>query len=198
MSLTPVQRPATVVVKPTGAGLSARWLPLRLQLADCHLAVALLAAEVRRQVGMLSQAGMSTRAIAPTVGVSNKTIALDQREVLHQVTPAPAHRFYREPEPAERIDYETGEILDADHIAGSSKMVGGFDGKSYRRTDPAPPAKQRRALRRFPRSGSFRIGRAPWVTTLRWVCRLRSPFPLLCVSAGAVQDDRCRDGLSFA
>lgn len=89
-----------------------------------------LAAEVRRQlVGMLSHAGMSTRAIAPTVGVSNKTVALDQREVLPEVTPAPAHCFYREPEP-ERIDYDTGEVLDETPVAPT---VTGLDGKTYKR-----------------------------------------------------------------
>ena len=32
---------------------------------------------------------MSTRAIAPTVGASNKTVSLDRRHVLPEVTPAP-------------------------------------------------------------------------------------------------------------
>lgn len=95
-----------------------------------------LAAEVRRQlVGMLSQAGMSTRAIAPTMGVTHTQVRRDS-QVEHEVPPAsftPAHRFYREPEPAERIDYATGEVLDETPVAPT---VTGLDGKTYKRPEP--------------------------------------------------------------
>lgn len=93
-----------------------------------------LAAEVRRQlVGMLSQAGMSTRAIAPTVGVTHPTVITDQRAGGKPFTTSPAHRFYREPEPAERIDYDTGEVLDETPVAPT---VTGLDGKTYKRPEP--------------------------------------------------------------
>lgn len=76
-----------------------------------------VAAEARRQlVGMLSAQGMSTRAIAPTVGVSNFTVSKD-RQVLDDLTPEPEH-----------IDHETGEILRA-------SIITGLDGKTYRRPE---------------------------------------------------------------
>lgn len=73
-----------------------------------------IAAEVRRElVSMLSAQGMSTRAIAPTVGVSNKTVSQDRSEVLPQVTPAPRPQ---------------------------SAPVTGLDGKTYTRPEPKPIA----------------------------------------------------------
>ena len=55
-----------------------------------------LAAEVRRQlVGMLSQAGMSTRAIAPTVGVGQTQVRRD--EVSLKGSPAIARQAARNP-----------------------------------------------------------------------------------------------------
>lgn len=118
-----------------------------------------LAAEVRRQlVGMLSQAGMSTRAIAPTVGVSNFTVSTDQRAGVRSPntsTPDPLAEEKAEgrvvkltgpgslfhSEPVEHIDYETGEILDETPVA---QTVTGLDGKTYRRPDPTPPTKPKR------------------------------------------------------
>jgi len=47
-----------------------------------------LAADVRRQlVGMLSAQGMSTRAIAPVVGVTFQQVAKVQTQVSHEATP---------------------------------------------------------------------------------------------------------------
>lgn len=100
-----------------------------------------LAAEVRRQlVGMLSQAGMSTRAIAPTVGVDGSTVRRDV-QVVQAAPPAPAHRFYREPDPAERIDYDTGEVLDETPV---TPTVTGLDGKTYKRPEPTGEPKPKR------------------------------------------------------
>jgi len=122
-----------------------------------------IAAEVRRElVGLLSARGMSTRAIAPTVGVSNKTISLDRRDVLPEVTP-------------ERIDPVTGEIVPAptfgavdvtdwtnDEITEDLEQceaetahweettvpakITGLDGKTYTRPAPAAAAPRRRPL----------------------------------------------------
>lgn len=82
-----------------------------------------LAVEVRRQlVSMLSAAGMSTRAIAPTVGVkSPDTVSRDLRQVSDDRTPdrEPYPQARRAPwperreEPAERIDPATGEAVPA-------------------------------------------------------------------------------------
>lgn len=118
-----------------------------------------LAADVRRQlVGMLSAQGMSTRAIAPTVGVSYDTVHKDQRrQASDDLTPAP-----------ERIDPATGEVLDLDthrrevltdaeqngHIVAltgpasvtTPGRVVGLDGKTYARPEPKTTEPRRAAL----------------------------------------------------
>lgn len=50
------------------------------EYTQAELNVLTLAAEVRELVSLLSAQGISTRAIAPVVGVSNKTISFDRRE----------------------------------------------------------------------------------------------------------------------
>ena len=102
-----------------------------------------LAADIRRElVGLLSAQGMSTRAIAPTVGVTHKTIVKD-RQVVPEVPPAPSGSTVATTggviiAQAERIDLATGEVLD--HLADASNKVTGLDGKTYTRPEP----KQRR------------------------------------------------------
>jgi IS30 family transposase len=58
--------------------------------------------ERQEMVAMLSAEGMSTRAIAPIVGVDNKTVHNDLRRVENS-TPAPVQgmdgKTYRRPEP---------------------------------------------------------------------------------------------------
>ncbi len=80
------------------------------------------AADIRRElVGLLSAQGMSTRAIAPTVGVSNKTISLD-RQVLPQVTPAAGtERTGSTIATAEGV--VIAQVEHIDHVAGISRMV---------------------------------------------------------------------------
>lgn len=71
-----------------------------------------LAASVRQQVvGLLSAQGMSTRAIAPVVGVSQMQVV---RDVKRDVSP-------------KRIDFATGEV--------APNNVVGLDGKSYSRPE---------------------------------------------------------------
>ena len=114
-----------------------------------------IAADVRRQlVGVLSAEGMSTRAIAPVVGVSDATAWRDS-QVLHDEAPAP------EPVTPERIDRVTGEVLPQTPTteleapstptevlpAGSAgaaappapRSVVGLDGKTYARPEPKAP-----------------------------------------------------------
>lgn len=127
-----------------------------------------IAADVRRQlVAVLSAQGMSTRAIAPTVGVSQRQISTDVRsdfspaepesidlatgEVL--VPPHPQARLAPWPERRDEtggggvvvIDPKTGEIHQ-----GSDEAVAhitGLDGKTYSRPEPkAAPTTRRRAL----------------------------------------------------
>lgn len=54
---------------------------------------------------MLSAQGMSTRAIAPAVGVDQSNVVRDL-QVMRSASPEPA--------PAESIDPATGEVLDTD------------------------------------------------------------------------------------
>lgn len=81
-----------------------------------------LAAPIRRElVWRLSESGMSTRAIAPAVNVSNVTVAHD-RQVLSCLTPERAEpqivtgidgKSYSKPKPElVVVDATTGEILD--------------------------------------------------------------------------------------
>lgn len=95
-----------------------------------------LAADVRRQlVGMLSAQGMSTRAIAPTVGVHDSRVRQIKREVGNNYPPAPA----------EVIDPATGEVLDLAPLAPEGKSLG-LDGKTYARPEPKTTEPRRAAL----------------------------------------------------
>lgn len=121
-----------------------------------------LAANVRRQlVGMLSAQGMSTRAIAPTVGVQHSAVAKDLRRAGVSVG-------HTSPAPAEVIDHATGEVLDLDthrrevltdaeqngHIVAltgpasvtTPGRVVGLDGKTYTRPEPKTTEPRRAAL----------------------------------------------------
>lgn len=123
-----------------------------------------IGAEVRRElVGLLSARGMSTRAIAPTVGAPRETVRRDALKVTHFGSPEP-----------ERIDPVTGEIMPAptfpatdvsgwetqeidDQMAADDREIEawkdstvpapitGLDGKTYART-PAPTADRRRPI----------------------------------------------------
>ena len=101
-----------------------------------------LSAPIRRElVGYLSASGMSTRAIAPAVGVSPRQAAYDKAsgvQSLHTSEPAPTDLA--------TVDMTTGEIVEpATHVpAPSPTPVTGLDGKTY--TRPAPVAPRRRAL----------------------------------------------------
>ena len=111
-----------------------------------------IAAEVRRElVGMLSAQGMSTRAIAPTVGVQHSAVAKDLRR-------AGVSNGHTSPEPAEGIDIVTGEVIPvifpATDVSGREAetttepvKVTGLDGKSYSRPEPGPREQIRRPLR---------------------------------------------------
>lgn len=116
-----------------------------------------LAADVRRQlVGMLSAQGMSTRAIAPTVGVSKAQVSIDQRQVSSdwtperinpatgEVVPGPTYR------PTDVTDWtpqEVDDLIDADEreleawkastVPAPPKVIG-LDGKTYTRPEPKP------------------------------------------------------------
>lgn len=122
-----------------------------------------LSASLRREfVHELSEAGMSTRAIAPVVGVNQATVVRDLRGDAH-ASPAPepfgASRPFTDAEIAEiesspidtsslTVDVATGEVVEptvTEHtVTEKVKTVTGLDGKTY--TKPAPKVDRRRSL----------------------------------------------------
>jgi len=114
-----------------------------------------LAAPIRRElVGYLSAAGMSTRAIAPAVGVSQKTADRDVRQVSHFDSPAPLDLA--------TVDMRTGEIIEtpttAPVDAPASRPVVGLDGKTYAR--PAVSAPRRAALPQLVQSAGWDLAKS--------------------------------------
>ena len=97
-----------------------------------------MAVEARRQlVGLLSGLGMSTRAIAPVVGVSKDTVYRDQ--VYQADTPA-AH---------ERIDPRTGEVIPPPARGASGEVV---NLSTCSKSSPRPPGAPGGGGERFPLS----------------------------------------------
>lgn len=92
-----------------------------------------LGMEVRRAVvGELTAAGLSTRAIAPVVGVSNKTVHQDL-QVLPEVTPEP--EFISATEALAEMNTQTPVVAkegEAEATTGPAPVVG-IDGKTYSR-----------------------------------------------------------------
>lgn len=122
-----------------------------------------LARDVRRElVAELSDAGMSTRAIAPIVGVDQATVTRDIARGDANASPAPqpaAAFFDSAPDPEESLadlpdtfEYDgmtvtsTGEVIDppaepvtTEHtVTEKIKTVTGLDGKEYKRPEPKP------------------------------------------------------------
>lgn len=90
-----------------------------------------IAAEVRRElVGLLSARGMSTRAIAPAVGVSPRQAAYDRS--------AGVHSLHTSPEP-EAIDFTTGEVL-TDQRGGIEPPSSSHDVEEQESGEGSPPA----------------------------------------------------------
>jgi hypothetical protein len=115
-----------------------------------------LGIELRREVVReLSDAGLSTRAIAPVFGLSNKTIHQDiHSELLPEVTPEPELEPEFDPTPVLpphddgwiAADPATGEVVEPDHITVTEhtvtekvKTVTGLDGKTYPAAAPTAP-----------------------------------------------------------
>lgn len=120
-----------------------------------------LAADVRRQlVGLLSAQGMSTRAIAPTVGVTDRQVRYDA-QVGKDFPPVPGSTVATRDgvviAEQQHIDLATGEVLDipqapvtATHephreaVEPVAPRITGLDGKTY--TRPERTATRRRPL----------------------------------------------------
>jgi hypothetical protein len=92
----------------------------------------------RSAVAELTAAGLSTRAIAPVVGVSQQQVSKDVRQVTPKASPGPD---YVTDEADLIVDHDTGEILDT-----PPAKVTGLDGKTYTRPEPkAAPSNPRPA-----------------------------------------------------
>jgi hypothetical protein len=100
-----------------------------------------LGIELRREiVRELSSAGLSTRAIAPVVGVSDYTVRQDIAAGARSLAPDPTSYV-----PAVIVNESTGEVIDDAPVTSTdthtTKVVHGLDGKSY----PVAPLKPKPA-----------------------------------------------------
>lgn len=109
-----------------------------------------LAADIRRElVALLGAQGMSTRAIAPTVGVAQMTVVRDSAQVKHSVSPGQKLAESIEAINAiihqddDLIDAETGEVLSVTRQQPPASVTG-LDGKTYTRPSPQAPTKPKR------------------------------------------------------
>lgn len=97
--------------------------------------------ERQDMVRMLSDEGMSTRAIAPIVGASHETVAQDRTAGVRNLTPNPAPEF---------VDTRTGEIHEKSAPGKTPEKITGADGKQYPKpasvVKPEPAAPRRRPL----------------------------------------------------
>lgn len=111
----------------------------------------------RIAVKTMTDWGLSTRAIAQPLGVSNKTVSLDQRTPVTEVTPDPtddelaevygdvSEEQFETALDAARADDDLSHANVVSHIEGGTPApsILGRDGKTYAR----PTAKPKRALR---------------------------------------------------
>lgn len=111
----------------------------------------------RAVVGELTEAGLSTRAIAPVVGVSNKTVHGDlmagvtrgntspdyPSDVATGGEVTPSARPVAPPRDVAEVE-EPGEAVEAPPSPPARPAVTGLDGKTYTRPEPRTP--KRRAL----------------------------------------------------
>ena len=107
--------------------------------------------DVRKELSAeLSEQGMSTRAIAPIVGVAFKTVARDIESPVSNDTPARVDRFDRDVAEAEAAtsppitaDQFTGEIIDAEIVEPKpARVIEGLDGKTYTATPMRTPQRK--------------------------------------------------------
>lgn len=98
--------------------------------------------ERQEMVKVLSAEGMSTRAIAPIVGVSHKTVVKDgqaNREVVPRVPPAPksdAELLAGAEWSPEAVEPEPHFTDEPGHIQPVTGTITGMDGKTYTRPQP--------------------------------------------------------------
>lgn len=110
-----------------------------------------LAVEIRREVSReLSAAGMSTRAIAPVVGISREQVRRDTAPDTNVSPDVPQQMVAADTSEVDPpADPLTGEIIEAGDTASAEvvappRTVTGLDGKTYSASSPRPV--QRKAL----------------------------------------------------
>jgi len=108
----------------------------------------------RALVAELSDAGMSTRAIAPIIGKSKSQVDRDQ--VSHCGTPAPEPEVIADPEPEPFPEWTSATAaLNAmtdttEHGLPKSDTINGLDGKSYQRPIKKPSESAAEAIANLP------------------------------------------------
>ena len=127
-----------------------------------------LGVEMRREVVKeLTDAGLSTRSLAPVFGVSQKTIVKDRQavEVIPEVSPDqpfdPTPTLPpREDDwtPGEDVNVVTGELIGSDDDLQTEPRTTGLDGKSYPQKSPA--RERRSALIDDARAAGWQVRKA--------------------------------------
>ncbi|MEV8339248.1 hypothetical protein [Leucobacter sp. NPDC077196] len=125
-----------------------------------------LARDVRRElVAELSDAGMSTRAIAPIVGAGVMTVHDDIAAVRNR-TPEPvnADGFTVNPSTGEVLETPLPEVTEHT-VTEKVKTVTGLDGKEYKRPEPKPREEKpvldgNDAIQQNAEQGCLAVGRA--------------------------------------
>lgn len=116
-----------------------------------------LARDQRQElVGFLAGEGMSTRAIAPIVGASQRTVANDLGEQNCSPAPDPLDEFAG----ADWVEPDD-EPIEAEIVEDEPARVTGLDGKSYPKPAPTPQRQpNRRALPDQARSAGWELRKA--------------------------------------
>jgi predicted transcriptional regulator len=128
-----------------------------------------LGAELRREVVKeLSNAGLTSRAIAPIIGVTDGRVRQITREVGNDYPPAAPDAIDRDVAEAEAATRPpiahpiTGEVLDDAVVTETHtvKIVTGLDGKQYTRPEPKPVVVGDAALKLNAETASKELGTA--------------------------------------
>lgn len=114
----------------------ASW-PAYLADALSRLRLAVNAIERRELVAVMADEGMSNRAIAQAVGVTEITVRRD-RQVRHDVAPEPVSLV------APLVDAAHAEAAAVIEASRQLPVITGIDGKTYTRPEPKPPTPRRR------------------------------------------------------
>jgi hypothetical protein len=94
-----------------------------------------LARDVRQElVAELAAQGMSTRAIAPIVGVTQETVAQDIKAPVRNLTPDSAEPIHVDPDTG--VVFEPKPVTATEESVTTTRTITGLDGKTYARAEP--------------------------------------------------------------